>query len=72
MYGIIKGGRFSVNRHDKKVNTLFLDGSLKKTGLKELWKLKWHRRYNTSGKWTQSGGVQQEDWPQWMRNFKDF
>ena len=64
--------RFSVNRHDKNLNTLFLDGSLKKTGLKELWKLKWHRRYNTSGSWTQSGGVQQEDWPQWMRNFKDF
>ncbi len=64
--------RFSVNRHDENVNTLFMDASVRKTGLKELWKLKWHRSYNTSGPWTSSGGVQHDDWPEWMANFKDY
>jgi len=34
---------FSINRHDGFVNGLFLDFSVRKIGLKELWKLKWHR-----------------------------
>jgi prepilin-type processing-associated H-X9-DG protein len=64
--------RFSVNRHDGNLNTLFIDGSVRKTGIKQLWKLKWHRTYNTGGTWTLSGGVQRNDWPEWMANFKDY
>lgn len=61
-----------INRHNGSVNCLFLDWSVRKVGLKELWKLKWHKDFNTNGPWTQSGGVKPEDWPQWMRGFKDY
>jgi len=63
---------FCMNRHGGYVNGLFLDWSARKVGLKELWTLKWNRLYNTSGRWTKAGGVQPEDWPQWMRTFKDY
>ena len=31
-----------------------------------------HRYIDTAGPWTMAGGVQPEDWPQWMRGFKDY
>jgi prepilin-type processing-associated H-X9-DG protein len=40
--------RFCINRHDGFVNAVFLDGSVRKVGLKELWRLKWHPNYNTN------------------------
>ncbi len=52
---------------------LFRDWSVRKVGLKELWTLKWDdRRFDTNGPWTMAGGVQPEDWPAWMRGFKDY
>jgi prepilin-type N-terminal cleavage/methylation domain-containing protein/prepilin-type processing-associated H-X9-DG protein len=38
---------FAVNRHDRKVNVLFFDGSARTTPLRELWSLKWHREFDT-------------------------
>jgi prepilin-type processing-associated H-X9-DG protein len=64
--------RCCINRHDGAVNSLFVDGSVRKVGLKELWTLKWHREFNTGGPWTQAGGVQAGDWPVWMREFRDY
>ena len=61
-----------INRHDGGINVLFMDSSVRKVGLKELWTLKWHRNFNTAGPWTTAGGVQPSDWPDWMRNFKDY
>jgi prepilin-type N-terminal cleavage/methylation domain-containing protein/prepilin-type processing-associated H-X9-DG protein len=61
-----------INRHDGYVNGLFLDWSVRKVGLKEHWTLKWHKQYNTRGPWTKAGGAKPEDWPQWMRRFKDY
>jgi prepilin-type N-terminal cleavage/methylation domain-containing protein/prepilin-type processing-associated H-X9-DG protein len=61
-----------INRHGGGVNNLFLDWSVRKVGLKELWTLKWHRYFNTRGPWTKAGGVKPEDWPAWMRRFKDY
>jgi len=61
-----------INRHDGFINGLFLDWSVRKVGLKELWTLKWHREYDTRGPWTKAGGVRPEDWPPWMRKFKDY
>jgi len=61
-----------INRHDGYVNGLFMDWSVRRVGLKELWTLKWHRQSTASGPWTKAGGVQPEDWPQWMRGFKDY
>jgi hypothetical protein len=61
-----------INRHNGAVGCLFMDWSARKVGLKELWTLKWHRTFNTEGPWTKAGGVTPADWPQWMREFKDF
>ncbi len=56
--------RFCINRHDGFVNAVFLDGSVRKVGLKELWRLKWHPSYNTN--------ALPAIWPEWMRRFKDY
>ena len=63
---------FCINRHDGGVNCLFMDWSVRKIGLKELWTLKWHQNFNTAGPWTRAGGVRPENWPTWIRNFKDY
>jgi prepilin-type N-terminal cleavage/methylation domain-containing protein len=63
---------FCVNRHDAATNVLFMDWTVRKVGLKELWTLKWHRNFDTAGPWTTAGAVQPDDWPQWMRSLKDY
>jgi hypothetical protein len=64
---------FCINRHNGAVNHLFMDWSARKVGLKQLWTLKWHREFNTAGPWTLAGGITpQRDWPEWMKNFKDY
>jgi len=64
--------QFCINRHNGLINSAFLDFSARKVGLKELWKLKWHRQYDTCGPWTKCGGIQPEDWPDWMREFPEY
>jgi prepilin-type processing-associated H-X9-DG protein len=61
-----------IDRHGGAVNCLFLDGSARKVGLKELWTLKWYRSFDTDGPWTLAGGAMSTDWPEWMRGFKDY
>ncbi|MHC4478089.1 MAG: type II secretion system protein [Planctomycetota bacterium] len=56
--------RFCLNRHDGFVNGLFLDWSVRRVGLKQLWRLKWHRSYDV--------GAAAPLWPEWMRSFKDY
>jgi len=63
---------FCINRHNGFVNCLFMDWSIRKVGLKELLTLKWHRQFNTAGPWTKAGHVQPDQWPVWMRRFKDY
>jgi len=52
-----------LNRHHRNVNTLFVDFSVRKVGLKELWRLKWNRNYDLSAPLPQ--------WPPWMKGFAD-
>ena len=59
-------------RHNGFVNGAFVDFSTRRIGLKELWSLRWHREYNTRGPWTRAGGARPEDWPEWMRGFKNY
>ena len=54
----------SLNRHGGAVNGLFLDLSARKIGLKELWKVKWHRDWPDDNP--------PPFWPAWMANFKDY
>jgi len=63
---------FCINRHESTVNFLFMDWTTRRVGLKELWTLKWHQGFNTSGPWTMAGFVQPSDWPHWMVSFKDY
>jgi prepilin-type N-terminal cleavage/methylation domain-containing protein/prepilin-type processing-associated H-X9-DG protein len=63
---------FCLNRHTGYVNGLFLDWSVHKVGLKELWTLPWYWEFDRANPWTRAGGVQPEDWPEWMREFKDY
>jgi len=65
-------GGACINRHNGYINALFLDWSVRKVGLKELWTLKWYREYDAAGPWTRAGGVKPEDWPHWMQRFKDY
>jgi prepilin-type N-terminal cleavage/methylation domain-containing protein len=63
---------FCINRHGKGItNSLFMDWSARKVGLKELWKLQWHRNFNTHGPWTKDH-IPPPVWPDWMKNFKDY
>ena len=70
--GVSEMARFCVDRHDAQTNGLFLDWSVRQIGLKELWTLRWHRDFNTAGHWTKAGGILPDDWPPWMRRFKDY
>ena len=56
--------RFVANRHQDYENGVFLDFSVRKIGIKELWKLKWHREYDINGP--------TPAWPLWMKRFKDY
>ena len=64
--------RFCVNRHNAMINGVFLDWTVRPIDLKELWTLKWHREYETAGPYTRLGGAAREDWPEWMRSFKEY
>lgn len=61
-----------IDRHHGGINVAFMDWSVRRVGLKELWILKWSRTFDTAGPWTKAGGVQPDDWPAWMRDFKDY
>ena len=64
--------RICINRHDGFINMAFLDWSVRKVGIKELWTLRWHKTFRLDGPWTSAGGIMPEDWPAWMREFKDY
>jgi len=57
--------RFCIDRHDNgTINGSFLDFSVREIGLKELWKLKWHRNFDIN--------ADPPVWPHWMRRFKEY
>lgn len=64
--------RVCINRHRGSTSVSFLDWSTRKVGLKELYTLKWHRNFNIRGPWTKAGGVVAENWPEWIRPFKEY
>lgn len=63
---------FCIDRHNGFCNLMFMDWSVRPVGLKELWTLKWNRNFDTNGAWTKAGGVLQEDWPVWLRLYRDY
>jgi len=63
------GSTVCINRHNGYIGGTFADGSARKIGLKEIWRLRWHKGMNTNGVWTSS---QNPAWPVWMSKFKDY
>ena len=55
---------FALDRHNGGPNMLFMDTSCRKVGIKEMWRLKWHKEFDRSG-WG-------DDWPDWLEGFKDY
>lgn len=55
---------FCINRHEGGTNGSFMDLSVRKIGLKELWKLKWHRGSDLN--------VPESEWPEWMQVLPDY
>ena len=67
--------RVCQNRHNERQDVTFVDGSVETIGLKKLWKLKWHRDFDTGGPWTLSGGATRTKWESaasWMAGFEDY
>jgi len=62
--GFYKGdmGHFSLLRHGKAINCVYADGSCSKLPIKELWRQKWHKAFNTGNKYAD----ETELWG-WMR-----
>ena len=63
---------FAIDRHGGFVNFLFMDWSVRHVGLKENWTLKWHRQFEQANIWTRAGGARPDDWPEWLRRYKDY
>ena len=51
--------RYCINRHDGRVNAVFVDFTVRPVRLKELWRLKWHRQFDTTA-------YKSITWPDWM------
>ena len=55
--------RLCVNRHGGAQYCLLADWSVEKVSLKQLWRLKWHRGYDSH--------AAPPVWPKWMEGFKE-
>jgi len=56
-------GRFAIDRHNLRVNMVFLDFTVRKVGLKQCWQLFWHRNWDL----TEAPDPRDpEQWPSWM------
>jgi prepilin-type N-terminal cleavage/methylation domain-containing protein/prepilin-type processing-associated H-X9-DG protein len=63
--------RCCINRHSGTLSMVYADGSARKTGLKELWTLKWYKKFDTAGPWTRANGNVPK-WPTWLAKFADY
>ena len=71
---------FCINRHQGHLNSLFMDFSVRKIALKELWTFNWSRNFDTETKWTIAGCAGDKticaaNWDNaavWMKNFKEY
>jgi len=63
---------YAIDRHEGSIDMTFLDGSARSVGLKEVWTLSWHRGFDKRNVWTKAGGAVRDQWPEWMREFKEY
>ena len=62
-------GRYMMDRHNGYVGGVFCDLSARQVGMKELFTLKWHRRYETRKWYNEQEAL---GWPEWMDQYKDY
>ena len=55
---------FALDRHSRGVNAVMMEGSVRHVGIKGLWKVKWHKKYDERRGFT-------GEWPEWMASFSD-
>jgi prepilin-type processing-associated H-X9-DG protein len=60
-YGV---NRFMPARHGRKINAVFLDSSVRSVELKDVYGLKWHKKYDTK---TVPRTVLKRGWPDWVK-----
>ena len=58
--------RFCINRHQQTIHGIFLDYSVRKVWLKELWRVKWAKNFNINALLPDWGAE-----APWMKDFKD-
>jgi prepilin-type N-terminal cleavage/methylation domain-containing protein len=56
--------RICIDRHNGFVNWAFVDCGVRSVGLKELWRLKWHRTFEID--------YPSPQWPDWMKKYQDY
>jgi hypothetical protein len=54
---------FAFDRHNGGTQAVFLDHSVRHVPIKRLWRLKWHRKFDTSVK---------INWPSWMAGYPNY
>jgi prepilin-type N-terminal cleavage/methylation domain-containing protein/prepilin-type processing-associated H-X9-DG protein len=60
-------GPATLPRHNDGIHMVFLDGSLRRVGIKELWTLKWNKTFNTENTCTQPSYA----WPKWIAKLRN-
>ena len=63
---------WNLDRHNLSVNMLFLDWSVRKVGLKQLWQLRWSKQDGWGNPFVVPDPLNPDDWPEWMRNSKNY
>jgi len=58
---------YLMTRHNKAINGVFFDGSARRVGLREFWRLKWHRAFNTADTTVNLYVGDNPPWPPWMK-----
>ncbi len=74
--GASQMSRFIQDRHNKRQNAVFVDGSVETFGIKKIWTFKWHREFNTGGTFTSAGGATRDTWiahsADWMADYQEY
>jgi prepilin-type N-terminal cleavage/methylation domain-containing protein len=55
---------FAMDRHSRGVNAVMMDSSVRHVGIKALWSVKWHKKYDEKRGYT-------GEWPDWMSHYSD-
>ncbi len=56
---------FCMPRHNGGINVVFLDMSVRHVPMKELWQLKWHKKFNLANQYSGPAAP----WPEWMDKY---